>query len=134
MIIREGALGREYTDGEVVCRQGEAGDCMYVVQSGHVAVVREQAGIEVELAELTTGDIFGEMAIFERQPRSATVRAKGRARILTLDRPAFLRRVHQDPSLAYRMLQEMSGRIRKLDQEVARLKGSGKQGVVCSTS
>ena len=122
--MEAGALGREYADREVICHQGERGDCMYVIQAGRAVVVRERPGGEVVVGELTSGDIFGEMAIFQKQPRSATVRAKGKTRVLTLDKRAFLRRVHEDPSLAYRMLQEMSARIRSLDEELERLKRS----------
>src|SRR3972149_1201857 len=100
--MEAGALGREYADQEVVCRQGERGDCMYVIQAG-----REEDGAEGVVGELTTGDVFGEMAIFEREPRSATVRVKGQARVLTLDKRAFLRRVHEDPSMAFHILQRM---------------------------
>lgn len=117
-----GALGREYAPGEVICHQGEPGDRMYVIQAGRVEVLREEGDAEVVLRELAAGDVFGEMAIIERQPRSATVRAKGTARILTLDRRAFLTRVHEDPSLAYRILEEMSRRIRRLTEEISRLK------------
>jgi CRP/FNR family cyclic AMP-dependent transcriptional regulator len=122
--MEAGALGKEYADQEVVCRQGERGDCMYVIQAGRAEVLREEDGAEVVVGELTTGDVFGEMAIFEREPRSATVRVKGQARLLTLDKRAFLRRVHEDPSLAFRILQRMSSRIRTLNQELSRLKRS----------
>jgi CRP/FNR family transcriptional regulator, cyclic AMP receptor protein len=117
-----GALGREYADGEVICRQGEVGNCMYVVQEGRAVVSREQDGSEVVVGELCTGEVFGEMAIFDRLPRSATVRASGQARVLTLDKKGFLRRVHEDPSLAFRILERLSLRIRHLNEEVSRLK------------
>lgn len=117
----KGALGREYAPGDVICRQGEPGDRMYVIQAGEVDVVREVGQAEVVVGRLAAGDVFGEMAIIERQPRSATVRARGQARVLTLDKRAFLTRVHEDPSLAYRILESMSQRIRRLDEEVARL-------------
>lgn len=120
--MEEGVLGREYSDGEVICRQGEPGDHMYVVQAGRAVVTHEEGGAEVVVGELTAGDVFGEMAIFERQPRSATVRARGKTRVLTLDKRAFLRRVHEDPSLAFRILQTMSQRIRHLDEELSRLR------------
>jgi CRP-like cAMP-binding protein len=120
--MEAGALGREYADQEVVCRQGERGDCMYVIQAGRAEVLREEGGTGVVVGELTTGDVFGEMAIFEREPRSATVRVKGQARVLTLDKRAFLRRVHEDPSMAFHILQRMSFRIRTLNQELSRLK------------
>ncbi len=120
--MEAGTLGREYADGELICRQGEVGHCMYVVQAGQVVVSRQDTDAELVIARLKAGDIFGEMAIFDRQPRSATVRADGRARVLTLDRRTFLRRVHEDPSLAFRILQQMSARVRRLDDEVTRLK------------
>jgi CRP-like cAMP-binding protein len=122
LAIRKGALGKEYADEEIICRQGEPGDCMYVIQSGHVTVLREENDVEVVVGELGTGDVVGEMAIFDKQPRSATVRSKDRSRILTLDKRAFLRRVHEDPSLAYKIMQKMSGTIRRLDEELEQLK------------
>lgn len=120
--MEAGALGREYADQEVICRQGEPGDSMYVIQAGKAVVLREEAGEEVVVGELAAGDVFGEMSIFDRQPRSATVRAQGEARVLTLDKRAFMRRVHEDPSLAFRILQRMSLRIRSLNDELSSLK------------
>lgn len=120
--MEAGALGKEYADDEVICRQGETGNCMFMIQAGGAIVVREDGNQEVVVGELRTGEVFGEMAIFDRQPRSATVKARGTARVLTLDKRAFLRRVHEDPSLAFRILERMSHRIRGLDEELARLK------------
>jgi CRP-like cAMP-binding protein len=96
---------------------------MYVIQEGRVEVVVDEDGKEVRLMVLDTGELFGEMSIVERQVRMATVRALGPARVLTIDRKDFLRRIHQDPSLAWRVVQTLSGRVRELDAEVARLKG-----------
>lgn len=121
--METGALGKVYQDGEVIIRQGEAGDCMYVIQEGQADVVVEDEGKEIHLAVRGEGDFIGEMAIFDRDVRSATVRAKGQARVLTVDKKNFMRRVHEDPSLAFRIVETMSGRIRELDAEVARLKG-----------
>jgi hypothetical protein len=116
------ALGKVYHDGEIIIRQGEMGTCMFVVQEGQVEVVEEKNGHAVRLAVREAGDFFGEMAIFERDVRSATVRALGEARVLTVDDKTFLRRVHEDPSLAYRLVKTMSRRIRDLSTEVAHLK------------
>jgi CRP/FNR family transcriptional regulator len=96
---------------------------MFVVQAGEVEVIREQAGREVRLAILKEGDFFGEMALFDREVRSATVRARGEARILTIDKKTFLSRVQEDPSLAFNILRTMSARIRNLDAELALAKG-----------
>lgn len=118
--METGALGKVYQDGEVIIRQGEVGDCMFVIQEGAVEVVLDRDGREVRLAVRKKGDFFGEMAIFEREVRSATVRALGQARVLTVDEKNLLRRIHEDPSLAYRLVQTLSSRIRELSEQVAR--------------
>ena len=118
----QGALGREYEDGEIIVRQGEAGDSMFVIQEGQVEVLKESDGRETRLRIAGEGEFMGEMAIFERVDRSATLRAMGQVRVLTIDKKNFLRRVHEDPSLAFRIVKTMSGRIRELSDEIARLK------------
>ena len=123
--METGALGKMYRDGEAIVCQGEVGDCMYVIQAGQAEVLQEKENQEVRLAVLGEGDVFGEMALFEREARSATVRALGDLRVFTVDKRTFLRRIHQDPSLAFRILQKMSYRIRELDAEIVRLKTSG---------
>jgi CRP-like cAMP-binding protein len=115
------ALGRIYDAGEVIFRQGDLGDQMYVIQEGKVEVVLEQDGKEIVIAVRGPGEFFGEMALFEREERMATVRALGQVRILSVDRKNLLRRVHEDPSLAVHIIQTMSQRIRKLSGEVGRL-------------
>ena len=116
------ALGKLYQHGETVIQQGEVGDCMYVVQDGQVEVVSNAGEKEIQLAILGRNDFFGEMAIFEHEIRSATVRALGPARILTVDHKNFLRRIHEDPSLAYRLMEVMSKRVRRLSMDVTNLK------------
>lgn len=118
-----GALGKVYDDREVIIKQGEMGDSMYVVQGGRVEVLQDsdKAG-EQHLAFLDAGDFFGEMAVFEKEVRSATVRAAGEARVLKIDKKALLRRIREDPLLAVNLLKTMSGRIRHLNVEVARHK------------
>ena len=116
-----GGLGKIYRAGEVIVRQGDVGDCMYVIQSGKVEVVMEKDGKEIRLAELGEGDFFGEMALFEKDVRSATVRPLGEVRALTVDRKMFVRKIHDDPSLAFMVMQRMSRRLRELNAEIARL-------------
>jgi CRP-like cAMP-binding protein len=118
--VREGAVGSVFKDGETIVRQGEIGNCMYVIQQGRVEVVREQATGPVRLAILETGDFFGEMAIFDHESRSATVRSLGESRVLTVDRRTFFRRIQDDPSLAFRIVKGMSRRIRDLDEKLAK--------------
>ncbi len=115
----KGALGKVYADGTDIVRQGDVGDCMYVVQAGRVEVVQATDIGEQHLAFLETGDFFGEMAVFEKETRSATVRAAGEARVLKVDKKTLLRRIKEDPLLAVNLLQTMSHRIRELNAEVA---------------
>lgn len=120
--MESGDLGKLYQSGETIVRQGEPGQCMYVIQSGQVVVVQKNGQSEVPLAVLNKGDFFGEMALFEREARSATVRALNDSRVLTVDKRTFLRRIQEDPSLAFRMVETMSRRIRDLDKEISRIK------------
>lgn len=115
--MAEGGLGRIYQDGEVIVRQGEMGSCMYVIQDGEVQVLRQEEGREVELAHLGQGDFFGEMALFDTSLRSATVRAVGPVRVLTVDKRTFLRRIHEDPSLAFRIVETLSHRLREINEK-----------------
>ena len=121
-------LGKLYADGQAIVRQGDTGDCMYVVQEGEVEVLREDNGEHITLAVLQAGDFFGEMALFDHDVRSATVRAKGEARVLTVDRRTLLRRFQEDPSLALRIVDGLIHRVRELDAEVARLSGIAAHG------
>ena len=118
--MSRGALGRQYGDGEWIIRQGDVGNDMFVVQDGHVEVIRQEEGEQAVLAELGPGDCFGEMAIFEREVRSASVRSRGTSRVLTVDKRTLLRRFQEDPSLALNILETLSHRIRVLDAEVVR--------------
>jgi CRP/FNR family cyclic AMP-dependent transcriptional regulator len=115
-----GVLGKDYRDGETIIHQGKTGNSMYVIQAGKVAVVQTTEHGEQHLATLGTGDFFGEMAVFEKEVRSATVRALGDARILKIDKKTLLRRIKEDPLLAVNLLQSMSHRIRDLDARLSR--------------
>jgi hypothetical protein len=113
-----GELGKVYRRGDVIVRQGDVGECMYIIQSGHVEVVKEGGGTETRLAELGEGEFFGEMALVEQDVRSATVRALDEVRAITVDKKIFFRKVHEDPSLAFRIMQKMSHRIRELNDSL----------------
>jgi len=117
------ALGRWYEDGDAIVSQGEAADCMYVVEQGEVEVVQGSGENEFRLAVLGEGEFFGEMGVFDRDVRSATVRALGKVQVMTIDKATFLRRISEDPSLAFRIIKKMSSRIRDLNNELTGLKG-----------
>ena len=117
-----GELGKIYNSGEIIVRQGDVGECMYFIQSGRVEVIRESDGKDVKLAELGHGEFFGEMALFGKGVRSATVRPLGEVRVLSVDKRLFLRKIHEDPALAFRIMEKMSQRIRELDEELGSLR------------
>jgi len=119
-----GALGRTYEDGEVVFRRGDEGTSLFVVQEGQLEIVREEGGKETLLRVAGQHELVGEMAVFDRVVRSATVRARGTARVLTLDKRNFLRRLNEDPTLAFRMIETMARRVRELSAQVVELRAA----------
>ncbi len=116
--MRNNTLGRHYKDGEIIIKQGTVGDCVYVIQKGKVEVINENKGKDVKVAELGEKEFFGEMALFEKDVRSCTVRAIGEANILTLDKKNFYKTIQKDPSIAFRLLERMSSRLRETNKFV----------------
>ena len=114
-------LGKRYQPGEVLIQQGELGDSMFVIQEGQVAIMQEREGEEVFVGVRSTGEILGEMAIFDKEVHNATVRALSEVVAITVDKDNFNRRIHEDPSMAYRLFQLMSRRTRELSQQVTML-------------
>jgi hypothetical protein len=116
--MKSKALGRRYRDGEMIIKQGDVGDCIYVIQEGKVEVFNENRKGEIKIAELGTNEFFGEMGLFEKDVRSCTIRASGEAKILTIDRKNFYKTIHKDPTLAYNLLQKMSYRLREINKKL----------------
>lgn len=114
-----GALGKIYQPGDVLIRQGEVSEGLLVILEGQVALMREQRGQEMFLGVRSAGEVLGETAVLEKETQMATVVAVSPVRVLTVDRENFMRRINEDPSLANRLFQLMSRRIRELNQEVA---------------
>lgn len=121
--MKSGELGKIYQAGEIIVQQGETGNFMFIIQQGEVDVLVNGKDGDVPLSVLRAGDIFGEMSLFTHAPRSATVRSRGESRVLTVNKRGFFRRMHEDPSLAFRILEKMSERINSLDAELSQLKG-----------
>ena len=117
--MKNGELGRVYADNEMIFGEGDKGDIMYVVQSGKVKITKLTQGGELTLATLQGGDIFGEMALFDKLPRSATATALGNARVLGIDKKKLFRSISHDPTLVFKMIETMSTRIRQLNERLA---------------
>lgn len=120
--MKNSELGILYNNGEIIFREGEKGDHMYVVQSGKVKITKKGPSGDLTIAILESGEIFGEMALFDRLPRSATASALGDARVLSIDKNKLFQTLSRDPTLALRILESMSKRIRRLNEELTKLK------------
>ena len=120
--MEKDSLGKLYSDGEAIIKQGETGNCMYIIQSGKAVVFQQKEEKEFRLAELKEGDFFGEMSIFTSESRSATVRAKGDAIVLTVDKENLLSKIQKEPTLAFRIIQQMSTRVSNLNSRYGQIR------------
>lgn len=114
---------RDYQDGAVIVSQEEPGESLFVLARGRVKVVLYgESGREVILSIFKQpGDFFGEMALLDDEPRSATVIAAGRSRLLVLSRAAFREHIAAHPRTALRVLTELSRRLRRADEVIGNL-------------
>jgi CRP/FNR family transcriptional regulator len=116
--LKKNTLGRLYKNGETIIKQGDEGDCVYVIQEGIVEVIDESENKEIKIAELGQAEFFGEMGLFEKDVRSCTVRALGDAKVMTIDKRNFYNTIQKDPSIAYRLLEKMSQRLRETNKKL----------------
>jgi len=115
------AVPRSYGRGQVVFRQGDHGDTCYVVRSGSVRVTHDHTdGRTITLAELRPGDMFGELAMFNAETRSATVQALEDSSALALLAGDMRRMLLSHPHIAVNMLSWMSDRLRAANDRIAR--------------
>jgi F420-non-reducing hydrogenase small subunit len=114
----EGIFGSFYPKGEVVFRQGDLGDRMFVIQSGAVEVSHKHADKETVIAIREKGDFFGEMALFNNEERFATVTTVCDTRLLSIDRASLLDKLRYDPNVALHLLKGLIVRIKEADVEV----------------
>jgi CRP-like cAMP-binding protein len=115
---------RRLRKGEVLFRAGAPGNEVFLIRSGTIVVSSPVQGrVEQVLAQLDPGDFFGEMSLFDEEPRSATVQAGTEAHLLLLDRQNFLQFLESNPraaaALLYQVVRVMSSRLRASTQLVA---------------
>lgn len=112
-------------DGAIIFSENQAGRVMYVIESGRVRLtrtnIRESEEIVTELAEIGPGAFFGEMALFDSGPRSATATAVGPVELKEISRKTLEAEVANHPEVAFFLLEKMSRRIRKTDVMIERL-------------
>ena len=111
----------DYPGGEIVIREGESGETMFLIVKGEVSVIKgagEEGEREIELARIGTGDYFGEMALFEDAVRSATIRTAEEARFLILHKQEFTEIVREYPQIALHICKALSARMRELHAKI----------------
>jgi HEAT repeat protein len=113
------ASERSYAGGEVITRQGEPGDEMFVIVSGEVRVMSAGAGGKSqEVARRATNDVVGEMAIISQEPRIATLIASGAVRLLVVGRLAFEGILKDRPETSLMMMRVLCERIRQAPPKI----------------
>ncbi len=110
-----------FSSGEAIVEVGEPGRSLYLVTEGHVQVLYPVRSAEFELARLGPGEFFGEMALLNDKPRSATVRAVGEVSAIVLDKTEFRALVLDRPQVALALLEVLSVRIRHADEQISGL-------------
>jgi len=113
---------RRFRRNEVIFHQGDIGDSLQILASGAVKIVLPSAeGEEAIIATLRRGDFFGELALLDGTPRSATATASEASETLSLPRETFLRMLDQDPQLTQALLSGLATELRRLTGHVAEL-------------
>ena len=111
-------FGRDFRKGTLLCREGDPGREMFIVQKGKVQVRKKVGPGEKILAELGDGEFFGEMALLEGLNRSATVEALEDSKILVINPETFETLLKNNPEIALKMLKKMASRLRNLDEHL----------------
>ena len=119
--IAELAVPRSFAPGQAVFREGDASDTCYVVRDGHARAVRtHRDGRTITLARFGPGDIFGELAMFEDELRSATVEAIEPMSVVAVLGPDMRRLMSEHPQIAMRLVIALGRRLREMNERLSR--------------
>ena len=114
-------MPRRFDAGEVVFREGDESDTCYVVRTGHARAVREHAdGRSITLANFGPGDIFGELAMFDDERRSATVETLEETEAIAILGGDMRRLLREHPDIAVKLLTSLGRRLRETNERLAR--------------
>jgi CRP/FNR family transcriptional regulator, cyclic AMP receptor protein len=114
-------LVRRHPAGAVLFREGEPGEKMYVLRSGRVRIWKRISDAEVTLAVLGAGEFFGEMALLEGLPRSASATVMEESLLIEVEQPAFETLVRSRGEIAVRLMRRLSARLRAADRQIQAL-------------
>lgn len=109
-------FGKKVMKDTVLCREGDAGNCMYIIYSGKVAITKNCDGEEKLLVVLSDGDFFGEMALLNNEKRSATATCMSNVELLEINAQGFEYMLRKSPDVALRLVKGLSERIREMNQ------------------
>jgi CRP/FNR family transcriptional regulator, cyclic AMP receptor protein len=119
--VAQVAVPRRFAAHHVIFREGDASDTCYVVESGHARAVREHAdGRSIALAHFGPGDIFGELAMFDDERRSATVEAIEEVRAIAILGADMRRLLREHADLSYKLVISLGRRLRETNERLAR--------------
>lgn len=114
--------GRLYNTNDVIFREGDVGAEMYIIQSGKVMITKQlKSGEEKTLAVLGPGDSFGEMAVIDKDVRSANAIAMEPSRLIALDEELFEAHIQTNPKIVKKILKILTSRLRDANQQIADL-------------
>ena len=117
--VAQVAVPRRWARGEVIFREGDPGDTCYLVRSGAVVLTREhQDGRVVALAELRAGSMFGELAMFRGETRSATAEAFEATTAVALLAGDVQRLIRRNPDLALKLLAGLAERVSRTNERL----------------
>jgi CRP/FNR family transcriptional regulator, cyclic AMP receptor protein len=114
-------FGRDFSAGEVLFREGERGEQMYVIQSGIVRIVKRVGGEYRSLATLGRGEFIGEMAILNGRPRTATALVLEDARCLVIDAATLEQMLSDNTEIALRLVKKLARRLDSADEMIQML-------------
>jgi CRP/FNR family transcriptional regulator len=115
------AVPRRFEPGQAVFREGDSSDTCYVVREGHARAVRSHGdGRTITLATFGPGDIFGELAMFEDERRSATVEAIEEMSVVGVLGPDMRRLMNEHPQIAARLVIALGRRLRETNERLSR--------------
>jgi CRP/FNR family cyclic AMP-dependent transcriptional regulator len=115
------AVPRRWGAGEVIFREGDAGDTCYVIEDGCVRVTRNHSdGRTITLAELRSGDLFGELAMFDSEKRSATVEAAEETTAVALLAGDLRRLLLRHPDISIKLLSAFAERLKEANERISR--------------